>query len=224
MKEMTEYYSNKEFTEQFGETTDAKLIICRDFRDRYNIYSYIFYTLGYLAEAGDVSFYAARGGAMFKVYIASVDKCLHVDLVTGPDHKFNFENKLKGLGRYSEIIATSQGLDGILKNELLGFVESRLVQESKDSRLFRLLSGKSRKVYQLPYNEGCSWVEYFDFPVSLYNKNMDSYFADTEKPTPEEFIFAITMENISATTEKEKEAIEKAKNKKAKSQSDKSTS
>lgn len=224
MKEMAEYCTNNEFTERFGQNADPKLVICRDIPDRINIYSHIFDILIYLAEAGEISFWASRRNLIFKVYIASVNKCLRIDLVGGPDYKCSFENNLKSRGYYSEIIATASGLEGLLKNELLGFVESRLVHDEKDSRLFRILSGKRGKVYQLPYNEGCSWVEYFDFPVSLYNKNMDSYFSDTEKPTPEEFIFAITMENISATTEKEKKAIEKAKNKKAKSQSNKSTS
>lgn len=224
MKEMVEYYRDDKFTDRFGQITDIRLIICRNSYDKRNMYSYICDALRYLVETGEISFRANLANSIFKVYIAPVNKCLRIDLVSGIDFKFNFESELKSRGYYSEIIATASGLEGLLINKLLGFVESRLVQDEKDSRLFRLLSRQKGRVYQLPYNEGCSWVEYLDFPVSLYNKNMDYYFTDPEKPTLEEFIFAITMENISATTEKEKKAIEKAKNKKAKSQSDKSTS
>lgn len=51
----------------------------------------------------------------------------------------------------------------------------------------------------------------FDFPISLFRRCMTQYFGDVFNPTPEEFIFALTMEGISGNTEWEKASIEKAK-------------
>lgn len=51
----------------------------------------------------------------------------------------------------------------------------------------------------------------FYFPLSLLRRGMFQYFEDQAAPTREEFLMALMMEDVSGTTEKEREAIEAAR-------------
>lgn len=48
----------------------------------------------------------------------------------------------------------------------------------------------------------------FDLPPTLFRRRMLPYFEDLENPTRDEFLFAVTLEGVSASTTREKAAIE----------------
>lgn len=52
--------------------------------------------------------------------------------------------------------------------------------------------------------------EDFDFPMTLFRRSMLQYFEVRDKPTPEEFLMALMMENVNGSTAREKAAIEAA--------------
>lgn len=48
----------------------------------------------------------------------------------------------------------------------------------------------------------------FDLPPTLFRRRMLPYFENLEMPTRDEFLFAVTLEGVSASTTREKAAIE----------------
>jgi len=121
---------------------------------------------------------------------------------------------------YDEVIVTRQALSKMEYPENLPSALSgcRLSGDISDSALFLLTQNDERAmdttgsfIGKTSRGGERSASEDFDFPISLFRRRMVDYFVNWKKPTREEFIFALTMEGISGSTDREKKAIEEAK-------------
>lgn len=144
-----------------------------------------------------------------------------VSLVTV--NQWTWKNVLRG-SKVNELVFSRGALSMVGKfeedvDEFKSFTNSLVRDKTgdvlKDNSLFLMLSEFSetsaRSMSPHNYGYGQSLSKDFDFPLSLFRRTMVSYFEDILNPTPEEFIFALTMEGISGNTEWEKASIEKAK-------------
>lgn len=201
-----EYRNHADFSKVFGKSECDKLIIAGNRTDKKNVAEKVWAALDRSREEGRLSFSFQRNSSDFEVFIHHDRSRFGIDIESA-EFEFNFENRLRGC-IYNEAIASEAGHNVLGRiPEIRDTLTSRL-RSRYDSILFRIVSdGKFR---QLPYNEGVSWVRDYDFPSSLYRVGMESYFEDPHSPTREEFLLAITLENINASTPKEIAAVEAA--------------
>lgn len=134
-------------------------------------------------------------------------------------NQWSWLNKMRGI-IYDEVIVSRQALRRMEYPENLPSALSgcRLSGDISDSSLFLLTQNDERAMDTIApvigkTSRGAerSLSEDFDFPVSLFRRCMTNYFVNWKIPTREEFIFALTMEGISGSTDREKKAIEEAK-------------
>lgn len=209
MKRTRVYKSYWDFRSEFGKSEVDKLVVAGSFSEKKSCFSHIEKILTRHSEENRVMFCCQNGSYDFEVFVVSTGKRFAID-IENCKYDFNFANKLRGIrgGRYSEAIATENGLRLLTQDrESLRLVES-LIENRHESELFRLVSDGNFR--QLPYNEGSSWARDFEFPASLYRLGMEEYFLDPAKPTREEFLLAITAEGINGISEKEISAIKAA--------------
>lgn len=131
-------------------------------------------------------------------------------------NQWSWPNKLKGIC-YDEIILTRLASREIENPELIegAFAGCRSEGSVKDNGLYYLINNDPRVASVLfdqveAYSAKTPAAKGFDFPPSLFRRCMTEYFEDWRNPTPEEFLFALTMEGVSGNTSREKEAIEAA--------------
>lgn len=122
----------------------------------------------------------------------------------------------KGL-RYDELILTSRASEKVENPDLVESAFSGCKSEGsvKDNALYYLLNNDAKIAASTAemvcrYSATVPAAKGFDFPPSLFRRCMTEYFEDWRNPTPEEFLFALTMEGVSGNTSREKEAIEAA--------------
>lgn len=206
MKSKRVYKSYRDFCSEFGKSQVDKLVVTGSISEKLSCFLYIEEILTGHSEENRVMFCCPTGSYDFEVFVVSTGKRFAID-IENCKYEFNFANKLRGR-RYSEAIATENGLRLLTQDrESLRLVE-RLIENRHESELFRLVSDGNFR--QLPYNEGISWARDFEFPASLYRLGMEEYFLDPAKPTREEFLLAITAEGVNGISEKEISAIKAA--------------
>lgn len=151
------------------------------------------------------------------------------DMLLGVDFLINFyctnqwswADKTKGL-IYDEVLVTGRGFKRMEYPENLSYVMSRCKRSDYfPGMAMFLLTQNDRQIKEglgsdialtsasVGTNEG-SMSEEFDFPPGLFRRAMLGYFEDPKNPTREEFLFALMMESISGSTDREKKAIEEA--------------
>lgn len=151
------------------------------------------------------------------------DKSLGVDFLINfyCTNQWSWAEKTRGLD-YDEVLVTKRGLERMEYPENLAQVMYRckssgyvpgmamflLAQNDKGIR-GRLGSDIALTSTGVGINGG-SLSDNFDFPPALLRRSMIPYFEDFRRPTCEEFLFALMMENISGSTTREKKAIEEA--------------
>lgn len=136
-------------------------------------------------------------------------------------NQWSWADKTKGL-IYDEVLVTKRGLKGMEYPENLPQVMSRckrsdpitgmamfLLTQNDDKIREGLGSDIALTSTSVETNAGSLSGE-FDFPLSLFRRSMLGYFEDQKNPTREEFLFALMMENVSGSTDREKKAIEEA--------------
>lgn len=137
-------------------------------------------------------------------------------------NQWSWYEKMRGT-RYDEVLITRRGMQRMQYPEQLAETLSRRERNGTvlEMSLYYLTQNDSQAVKKLGLETAQSTAldngddvgtmsEEFDFPVSLFRRSMMGYFEDYRRPTREEFLFALTMENISGSTAREKKAIEEA--------------
>lgn len=123
---------------------------------------------------------------------------------------------------YDEVLVTRRGFERMEYPENLPEVLSRCRKTGSISEMsLYLLARNDQKISAKQGNDIAKTTAFdgenvgtmsedFDFPSSLFRRSMMPYFEDFRSPTREEFLLALTMENISGSTAREKKAIEEA--------------
>lgn len=151
------------------------------------------------------------------------DKVLNVDFLINfyCTNQWSWAEKTRGL-IYDEVLVTGWGFERMEYPENLAEVMSRCKRSEyiPGMAMFlltqndeRIRNGLGSDIAVTSTGVGTnvgSLSDKFDFPVTLFRRNMLGYFEDFKNPTWEEFLFALTMEGISGNTDREKKAIEEA--------------
>lgn len=169
--------------------------------------------IGYEAER-------AYGGYDLKVFDYQGGKEITISSIC--TSQWSFWNHLRGK-HFDEMIVTRLGLKAINdKHTLEGIIKNNVKKEGKDSFLIRIALNSSKfgrglledieEGVSSKYKDhtGHSLFENINFPVSLYRKGMDQYFEDPEAPTHGEFLMALALEGVNASTQIEEEAVQEA--------------
>lgn len=152
--------------------------------------------------------------------IFSVD----ISIFAIPVNQWSWLDKIRGR-TYDEILVTADAAsNGMYKEHIPEAMQRKRCSKGVESHALLFLTKNDQRVMNTIALDNVDWgtedhrkpeiwslSEDFDFPVSLFRRCMTNYFVDWKKPTREEFIFALTMEGISGSTEREKKAIEEAK-------------
>lgn len=151
------------------------------------------------------------------------DTLLNVDYLINfyCTNQWSWADKTRGLV-YDEVLVTGRGFERMEYPENLAEVMSRCKRsEYVPGMAMFLLTQNDERIRNglgsdialtstgVGTNVG-SLSDKFDFPVTLFRRAMLGYFEDFKNPTREEFLFALTMEAISGSTDREKKAIEEA--------------
>lgn len=151
------------------------------------------------------------------------DKVLNVDFLINfyCTNQWSWAEKTRGLV-YDEVLVTGRGFERMEYPENLAEVMSRCKRSDyiPGMAMFlltqndeRIRNGLGSDIALTSTGVGTnvgSLSDKFDFPVTLFRRTMLGYFEDFKNPTREEFLFALTMEGISGSTDREKKAIEEA--------------
>lgn len=132
--------------------------------------------------------------------------------------QWSFWNHLRGKN-FNEMIITRMAYKSISEKFEIIRLFDRMDKNTygKDRYLMRILLSRRNVLGEI--EEGLpdevrdchgSIYESVNFPVSLYRKGMEEYFQDPNAPTHEEFLMALALEGISASTESEEKAVEEA--------------
>lgn len=131
-------------------------------------------------------------------------------------NQWTWPEKIKAVS-YDEVILTRAAREIVEDIEALdtAFSKCRSAGSVKDNGLYYLLNNDREIADRLrgdvdKYSAKVPAAGGFDFPPTLFRRCMTEYFEDWRNPTPEEFLFALTMEGVSGNTSREKEAIEAA--------------
>ena len=193
-----------------------KVILCYDRSDK----RYWMFSLG-VAISRDKT-YESIGRKQFDEIIVR-DTLLDVDYLINfyCTNQWSWADKTRGLV-YDEVLVTGRGFERMEYPENLAEVMSRCKRSDYvPGMAMFLLTQNDEKIRNglgsdialtstgVGTNVG-SLSDKFDFPVTLFRRNMLGYFEDFKNPTREEFLFALTMEGISGNTDREKKAIEEA--------------
>lgn len=152
-----------------------------------------------------------------------MDKLLNVNFLINfyCTNQWSWAERTKGLV-YDEVLVTNRGFHRTEYPENFSEVMSRCERSDflPGMAMFlltqndqRIREGLGSDIALTSTGAGTnvgSMSEDFDFPVSLFRRSMIGYFEDIERPTREEFLFALTMEGISGNTDREKKAIQEA--------------
>lgn len=211
MKERQQRYdSYSQFDAIHGKRPIRKLVVVEDHFERGQAWRAIRESLERSCEKGRISFIGYEKGYDFRVCVyGDPDYSFAIDI---HNCKFNWAGKVRGY-HYDEVISYGRGKEEFLRSRQNIADMVKCVEGSNDpfkgSLLFRLVA-KEDLWTQFDYNRGKSWLLDFPFPASLYRVGMEDFFEDSSKPTIEEFLMALTMENVNATTPEEIEAVKKA--------------
>lgn len=151
------------------------------------------------------------------------DKVLNVDFLINfyCTNQWSWAEKARGL-IYDEVLVTGRGFERMEYPENLAEVMSRCKRSEyiPGMAMFlltqndeRIRNGLGSDIALTSTGVGTnvgSLSDKFDFPVTLFRRNMLGYFEDFKNPSREEFLLALTMEGISGNTDREKKAIEEA--------------
>ena len=132
--------------------------------------------------------------------------------------QWSFWNHLRGK-IFDEMIITRNAYKSISDKAEIIDLFKRINKEGygKDRYLMRILLSRRNLLSEI--EEGlpdevrdCHGSIYrsVNFPVSFYRRGMEEYFQDPNAPTHEEFLMALALEGISASTESEEKAVEEA--------------
>lgn len=131
-------------------------------------------------------------------------------------NQWSWPDKIKGVA-YDEVVLTREACAKVEDLQLIdtAFSRARETGSVKDNGLYYLINNDAEISSRLlevieKYSAKVPAAKGFDFPPSLFRRCMTEYFEDWRNPTPEEFLFALTMEGVSGNTSREKEAIEAA--------------
>lgn len=154
------------------------------------------------------------------------DSVFSLDFVVNaiPINQWSWIDKIRGFC-YDEILVTADAAsNGMYKEHIPGALQRKVCSKTVDSHALLFLAKNDQRVMNAIELDTVDWgtkdhrkpeiwslSEDFDFPVSLFRRCMTNYFVNWKIPTREEFIFALTMEGISGSTDREKKAIEEAK-------------
>lgn len=159
--------------------------------------------------------YASRNSnssvIFFNPFSATVDNVLIESCFSA-----HWKTYFKGLDCV-EAIVTDRGYrniqrinDGI---QIFDNLSYKYPQDTKDTRLLSLMLGNKyhqRSDKAKTVGAFSSVSDKFSFPFSLFRPGMVDHMEDPWDPTPEEFLFALVMEGVNASTKEEKDAVEQA--------------
>lgn len=193
-----------------------KVILCYDRSDKQDW----MFSLG--AAISRDKTYESEGRKHFDEILVR-DTVLNVDFLINfyCTNQWSWAEKTRGL-IYDEVLVTGRGFKRMEYPENLSEVMSRCKSsEYVPGMAMFLLTQNDERIRNglgsdialtstgVGTNVG-SLSDKFDFPVTLFRRAMLGYFEDFKNPTREEFLFALTMEAISGSTDREKKAIEEA--------------
>lgn len=193
-----------------------KVILCYDRSDKQDW----MFSLG--AAISRDKTYESRGRKQSDEIIVR-DTLLNVDYLINfyCTNQWSWSEKTRALD-YDEVLVTKRGLERMEYPENLPQVMSRCKNSEYVSGMAMFLLAQNDKKIRgrlgmdialtstgVGINDG-SLSDNFDFPPTLLRRSMIPYFEDFRRPTREEFLFALMMENISGSTTREKKAIEEA--------------
>lgn len=133
-------------------------------------------------------------------------------------NQWSWPNKVRGL-LYDEILVTGRADKRMESREDLPAVLRgvRPTGGLGDHALFyltqndaQIAGGLGNDLWSHDGRSGGTMSEDFDFPMTLFRRSMLNYFEAPDKPTQEEFLMALMMENVNGSTAREKAAIEAA--------------
>lgn len=197
-------------------TATRKIILCYDRSDKQDW----MFSLG--AAISRDKTYDSIGRKQFDEIVVR-DTLLNVDYLIKfyCTNQWSWADKTRGLV-YDEVLVTNRGLERMEYPENLEEVMYRCsTSEYVPGMAMFLLTQNDQKISSGLGSEialtstgvginGGSLSDNFDFPPTLLRRSMIPYFEDFRRPTCEEFLFALMMENIGGSTTREKKAIEEA--------------
>lgn len=193
-----------------------KVLLCADRNDRD-----VWVNALSRAVARDESYVYRTRHSQYELLV--VDLALNVEFLVNVynTNQWSWSERMRGL-RYDEVLVTGRGMKRMEYPENLPEALSRRERNNtvsemslylltqNDKAIAESLGRDIGKTTALDGENFGTMSEEFDFPVSLFRRSMMGYFEDYRRPTREEFLFALTMENISGSTAREKKAIEEA--------------
>lgn len=133
-------------------------------------------------------------------------------------NQWSWPDKARGLN-YDEILVTGRANKSMESREDLPAIlrATRPTGGLGDQALFyltqndaQIAGGLGNDLWHYDGRNVGTMSEDFDFPRTLFRRSMLNYFEVPERPTPEEFLMALMMENVNGSTAREKAAIEAA--------------
>lgn len=194
-----------------------KVVLCADSRDRIDwIHS--------LSRALDRDSTYLVGSREKRSELLAIDTTLDVKLLIEfySTNQWSWADKTRGI-IYDEILITGRGQERMVYPENLDGVVDRIRRTGtfSDMSLYLLtqndpqiaggLGNDIGKTTALGEDNKVSLAKDFDFPGSLFRRDMIQYFEDFRNPSREEFLFALTMGGVHVSTAREKAAIDSAK-------------
>lgn len=192
-----------------------KVVLCRDRSDKEDWLHALKQAL-----ARDKTYISRDRNSKYELLV--IDTLLKVSFLVDfySTNQWSWAEKTRGL-IYDEVLVTGRGkrmeypenlpnvINGRRRNGTVSEMSLYLLTQNDQ----RIATGLGNDIAQTTAFDGDivgTMSEDFDFPVSLFRRGMASYFEDFRRPTREEFLFALMMENVSGSTSREKKAIEEA--------------
>lgn len=156
--------------------------------------------------------YKLKGSSYsFEVYDKVFDVFYQCTILSARGRR-DWDDQIRGMYLSEVLLSPEMAAD----KDVIDRIMPRLhIDESKFSvyerAAMQMTLGKLNLEYTSPVPVLTSLSKDFNFPLSLFRRNMLDHFMDKMNPTREEFLFALMMEGVHGSTDDEKAAIHEAK-------------